>query len=188
MTISTMYRVGITWDGETGGPWYSQMFFDAAASTAQQAADAVGTWLASVKAYQGTQVTYSTGTVVETIDVATGQPVALNPVTAHTGTGSGGTSDTVPVGTQIVCQWRTGVFLNGREVRGRTFVPGAPYTINVLGVLDSTVQNLIAGYGATLISSTPSVFCIYSRKKRQAEVVATSSVWGKFGLVRSRRD
>jgi hypothetical protein len=92
--------------------------------------------------------------------------------------------------TQGLIRWRTGVFIAGRELRGRTFIPGATESRSANGRPDSTyittaetaAQDLLdnAALGAALV--------VYSVTHRQVELVQSRSVWGQWAVLRSRRD
>ena len=112
--MSGLFRVRSVISGGTGASQLSTMYFtDNGTLTAQNAATAVRTFWDSVKTLMVNTYTVQVETSVESIDIATGQPTALTPVTAALVTGTGGTSPN-PYANQLLCQWRTGVFVGGQ--------------------------------------------------------------------------
>lgn len=185
--MSDLYRVRTAILGIAGGPEVATHFFQASAGTAQDAATAVRTFWDSLKTCVGNGYTFQVENAVELIDQATGQPTGLASTTNTVVTGTGG-NNYVPSATQGVIQWRTGLFLGGREVRGRTYIPGL-----VTGVAGTTglpggplPAAAVAAIGA-IISPASSDFCIYSRAHRASASATSGALWNQFGVLRSRR-
>ena len=186
--MSNLWRVRTALAGGTGADQVSTMFFDqAAGGTAQHAADAVHTFWSSLSSTIITGYTMNVDTIVEDIDIATGKPVAVTSVTAAPITASGA-SGAMPWATQGLVEWRTGLFLSGREVRGRTFIPGVNGVANAGGVPSSTYLSTLQAAGNALATDVNSSLCIYSRKKRSIGVVTTCNTYQKWAVLRSRRD
>jgi len=118
--------------------------------------------------------------------VLAGAPAAL----AFTGAGS-----LMPLQTQLVAQYQTGLFLNGRRVRGRSYIPGivvgagtaggnpAPATLTALGAFN-------AALGTTII--TPMTQRVWHRPNSAgvgglSAAVTTRTAGASFGVMRSRR-
>jgi hypothetical protein len=98
------------------------------------------------------------------------------------------TTEKLPDATQIVIQWRTGVYHNGREIRGRTFIPGLADFTNDEGNVALATRTAIQSDLDTWLAAQAGLFFIWSRKNGLTAVVSDSSVWNEFGVLRSRRD
>lgn len=125
------------------------------------------------------------------IDEATGEIAGFYNVLAPAEvagkvTGVQGVSDA----TQVLMQWRTGVVRAGREVRGRTFVPGLQTPALSGGNLDNNTRSMFVGAQANLLD--PGLgFGVWSRPKEGAPgahiQVAGGSVWNELAVLRRRR-
>lgn len=182
----TLYRVRSTWTGGNGGGLLTTMFFEASGGTAAQANTAVGAFWTALAGSIVNTLTVRTDAQVYLVDEATGQPTGINAVTpvvvACTQSG-----DPTPYATQAVVQWRTGWFIGGREVRGRTFIPGMSETNNTLGRPTSGLLTTINNAAAALISDANSVFGVYSQKNFNFQEAVSGSTWTEWGVLRSRR-
>lgn len=182
-----MYRVRTEFNGLVGAPWISTMYFSDGGGSAAQAVAAVGTFWGSVDNVMDSEVDWRTLPDVETVDEATGNVTAVTQVTPVTGSGSLA-AEALPIATQGLIRWRTGVYVSGREIRGRTFIPGLTETANDNGAPSAAVIGVLGTAGATLVSDANSVLVIWSRKNATAPPVVTTSTWGSFAVLRSRRD
>jgi hypothetical protein len=124
---------------------------------------------------------------VETYLVSTGQPAAVVSTTPVTGTGTQ-SLDMIPIASQSLLRLRTGVYTNGRELRGRVFLPGATVSSNVGGAPSSGLQSTMTSAGQTLLADGTCAWAVYSRVHKVAEQVASTSVWAEYAQLRSRRD
>lgn len=187
MPTSDMYRVTQVATGVAGSPYYLTGHFVASVGTAQQAADA---WRAMLS---GGVTTYCAPMVfgaiadVETIDPATGNTTALTAVTVAAQTFTNADAP-LPAATSLLLRWRTGTYIAGREIRGRTNIPR-------LGEIDSSLGYpagaLVTAWNArivTLLASAVAELCIYSRKNGAWYSVGSGSVWAEWAVLRSRRD
>lgn len=131
----------------------------------------------------------TTGRVVS---MATGQTIGLwTDSPGYSGSGNHSAGSPVANATQALIQWRTGVYQNGREARGRTFVPGLSTTALHQGEMTPASQNALQAAVDLFVSTVPS-FCIFSRPKGLAtgstNYVTAGTVWREFAVLRSRRD
>lgn len=107
-------------------------------------------------------------------------------------TGNGGVGVGGPVGnaSMVLFQWRTGVYLNGREVRGRTFVPGLSFERTVGGELSPTARNGLKNAALTHLVD-PSILQIWSRPRGTTpgtvHDVTNAGVWNELAVLRGRR-
>lgn len=184
-----MLRFRVNINGPTGAPYLSTFHF---AGTAQEdIATPRGnlvTFMTALDAHWGNATSWSLDPEVEFVDPATGEITGLG--TATTASGSGNLTATyLPPACQALIRWRTSAFFNGRQLQGRTFVPGMT-TANSDGGggLTSTVQAAYAAAAAALVASTPQTLVIWSRRNLDAENVTSAVVPAKFAVLRSRRD
>jgi hypothetical protein len=185
--MSSLFRVRTVFTGVQGSPWLSTMYFDNGAGTAQQAATAVGVFWGTIDNRMATSVLWSTEAEVVLIDDATGDPTAVVTTTPSSGAGSGAAT-MLPVVAQGLVRWRTGVFSGGREVRGRTFVPGLTENDNDLGVPNGSIIPVVDGAAAALVATANADLVIYSRTKSLSESVTSGSMWTSWAELKSRRD
>lgn len=185
-----MIRVTTEWAGGQGVPWYSTHHF--AGVTEDAAVDAVsavaGFW-GDVDANQPNTINWRVSGEVPVVNPATGQITELFTVTGATGAGAG-SGETVPWADQALIRWTTGFYQNGRQVRGRTFIPGLVIAASDAGrVAPITVTNLATAAADFLADLQPgNELVIYSRTAGTATAVTGASVWANFAVLRSRRD
>jgi len=183
-----VYRVRTSITGGQGGPYLSTLYFNVVGGlTAANANAAVGAFWLAVKGRVATGITMSTEAEVATIDIATGQVTGITAVTpvVNVGTAAG---DTCPPATQGLLRWRTGTYIGGREIRGRTFLPGVTETDNVNGVPSASYISTVNAAAAAMIADANSDFMVYSRKNFDAAPGLSGSVWSQWAVLRSRRD
>lgn len=185
-----LLRVRTQIGGSTQGPAVSNLFFAGSGSSDALAAHgAVADFWGDML---GLMVNYTTllveGEIAE-LDTASGQVIdvhSTDPV-AHTGASA---SAALPPMTQGLLRFRTGVFRDGREVRGRIFIPGPTEEGNDIAKPTSSYRTTLASAGANLGSSQ----VVYSRPTSPEagdggfELVSGRSVWEKWAVLRSRRD
>jgi hypothetical protein len=189
------------WSGTAQGqPYFSTHHFAGTASTvATSAVAAVADFWSAIDNFQHTSVTWTVLGDVEVVDEATGALTNLYSVAPITNTGVGASAP-LPWATQGLIRWRTGAFIDGRELRGRTYVPGlttgalsnGSMVAATISGLDSAAEALIANASTNLV--------VWQRP-RKARVepplparagsladVVSASVWSEFATLRSRRD
>ena len=165
-------------------------YFDYAASGAQTALDAVETLWTELAEFYSENVEFTADPIVSQIDPADGAIFGVTACTSTPGSGSG-SGDPVTNASQLLLQWRTGVYLNGREVRGRTFVPGVFESYSLQGEVD---PSLISGLADTLdnfINSSGVVPVIWHRPGPHGAgsmvAIAAGTIWPEFAVLRQRR-
>lgn len=182
-----MYRVRTTFGGVAGSPWISTMYFDEAGGTPANAVTAVGTFWNAVDSLMETSVVWATLADVETVQADTGNVTAVETTIPQTGNGVAATTG-LPIASQMLVRWRTGVYVAGREVRGRTFIPGLATAVNSDGVPSGSAQTTVNNAASALVGALDAQLVVWSRTHGQARVVTVGSVWNQFAVLRSRRD
>lgn len=186
--MTSVFRVRTDITGGSGGAELGTLFFqDNGVLTAQNAATAAYTFWNSIKAYIHPSVSLQVEPLVTSVDVVTNQPVGGTSTTTSAVVGTGST-DPLPWATQGVLQLQTGVYIGGRELRGRLFLPGPGEGDNTLGVPVAGYKTAINTAAATLIADPNSELVIYSRTKHTFNRVNSGVVWNKWGYLSSRRD
>lgn len=181
-----MLRVRVEFNGIQGTPYLATHYFDGGTpAEATSAVAAVGTFWNAVDGIISDMVTWNTDTAVAQVNPVDGSILDMYSVTSITASGAA-TTELLPLASQAVIQWRTGVYLSGREVRGRTFIPGLTQGTNDDGkVLASIVTSLESNADAFVAASTLGV---WSRSNGQFVVVQDATVWDQFAMLTSRRD
>ena len=193
--MAQIWRVTATWTGGKIGTGFTNFFFSVNASTAQLSADAMRKFFSdsySIGAFLPTGITISFPSVVDTIEATNGQLTSNTPITKPADiVGSDGTRYAAVAG--ACATWRTGDFVAGHRVRGRTFlVPVGGGALQSDGTLDSTFLGFVTGAGATLVAAAPE-FVIWRRPSSTAaangstHIVAACTVSDKTAYLTSRR-
>jgi hypothetical protein len=186
--MADLWRVKTTITGDHGAPWYSQQYFATSIGLdTQSAVDAVGAFWDSLKSYIHISNSVNVSGEVDVVDIDTGSltgVVAVDDVNVTT------TKNTTPLpdGIQACGSYGTGVYVSGRELRGRLFVPGLTTDAmsngrlesGMAGVIKSSLDNLTA---ATLMHE----MVVYSRTHHVAAPCVTTRVNTEFSMLRSRR-
>jgi hypothetical protein len=180
-------RVRVIWSGSGGTPFLSTHYFSGGAqSDADDAVTAVGTFWGAVDGLIDSSISWATDAEVVEIAAGTGAPQGSFATTPATGTGAvSGTAN--PWASQGLIRWRTGVFIGGREVRGRTFVPGMTQVSGSDGVPAAATITTLNNAAAALIADANSVLLIWSKTHGVEHAVTSGSAWNQFAILRGRR-
>ena len=184
-----MLRVTTRIIGVTGAPYYNNLFFGGSTLTEAQAAHAAAA--AFWQSLGGDLTTAAEGHVepdVAQIDPATGLQTGNYVVPEVVVDFAGGA--VLPWTTQGLLQLRTGQFVNGRELRGRIYVPAVPSEYNsggapsvaYIGQLNTAAAALLAG------QAPAGGLVVYSRTHKIARAVTNINAWNQFAELRTRRD
>jgi hypothetical protein len=184
-------RLTAVWSGLTGLPGYSHFAF-----AGQLTGTALNTAATAIRAFlvSPTPTSYPSGlkldlsAVVEyrTLDGKLDSVASVAPWAQITGTGSGGYAG----GSGAVVHWNTGVYHNGRQVRGSTFlVPlnGSVYSTD--GTLSPTVVSAIQSGAAAFIATADVQLVVHSMSVPTGDTVPilSATVPDRSAFMRSRR-
>jgi hypothetical protein len=187
--MTSIVRIRAIVTGVAGSPAYMTFYFNGDGSAAEADNDAVGVFMAQVDASMSTSANWRTDSVAALIDSTNGSILSLISVTPNTGTGSDGSS-LLPPATQLLLQWRTGVFQDGREIRGRLNIPyltegsndaGGVASASLTSNVQDAADDLVAGVGSDQL-------VVWSRKSGAVPNVDTATVSNIWAVLRSRRD
>lgn len=185
--MADIYRVRTDGSGLTGAPYLSTMYFDASSGqTAQHAADAVHNFWEAAKAALSTSVTMAVESSVYIINSTTGQPSSVIGVTAGSTTGTASGTQ-APLASQGRVDWHTGIFIGGREQRGRTFIPGVAVAASTGGVPNAAYLTALTAGIAALFGTAGANFGVYSRHNHLFTYATSGRAWNNFAVLRSRR-
>lgn len=193
--MSQLYRVVCDWSGGKIGTGFTNLFFTAGVSTPQLCADAARKFFAdalSLGAYLPTGVNINFRSSVDVLEASNGeltQPVAVTAPLPIAGADPGRYA--AIAGACVT--WRTGDWVNGHRVRGRTFlVPLGQTGLQTDGTLDTTLLSITNAAAATLIAAAPE-FVVWRRPTSHeaadgsAHIVGTGVCSDKTAYLSSRR-
>lgn len=192
MPTSTIRRVETIVTGVAGSPYYVVGHFTADTGTPTQVTQAWHKFVTG--STSGTASGFPVGTVVQTqpevqlINPVDGAVIGLEDAPPITQNGAN-PGPQLPRQNQLLVRWRTGNYVNRREVRGRTNLPCVLEEASTnQGEVESTVVSGINTRASELIADTNSVLVVWSKKNGLWWAAATGSCWNKFSVLRSRRD
>lgn len=190
-------RVRTAFTGAPGSPWVNTMHFPGAAQAdANTAAAAVRSFWAAIQSSFAAPLHIQVEPEVEQFTDSTGVITAVyNTETASLD--ASGSGEPLPYMSQAIIRLRTGVFQDGREIRGRIYVPALTEGHNLAGVPSNPLISILN----TAMGPLLPLIAVYQRP-RAAQVgppVVTArpgsinpatafSVAPYWGVLRSRRD
>ena len=177
-------RVRVGWSGWAGGPGVSTFLFESAG--APPLVD-LRTMYAAWAPIIPTGITLQIENTGQTIASETGQAVGAWSAGAQTAiacTGAGGYA--APAGCYV--SWRTGVFLGGREIRGKTFiVPLVAGAYDGTGTILDQNRQAVENAAKAFIATGGSTMRIYNRSQFGFGGVTSATVPDKVVVLTSRR-
>ncbi len=182
-------EIVVDWTTVNGAGKASVFFFGTGSTiTAQRAA--LGAWLVSVRGSLTTVTSYAIRQTGRVLDDASGALVGS--WTEATGFSGSGASATQPVAdaSQILFQWRTGNIVNGRYLRGRTFIPGLPVGQLTGGNLTGAQVTGLQAAGNTLVGAGVELGVWHRPTSGSGGVffpASSCTVWPEMAVLRRRR-
>lgn len=184
--MSNLFRVRTAITGGPGGSELSTMFFDGSAGTPQDAADAVRAFWNDIKGYIFSNYHMKVEDLVYTIDATTGLATAATATSTLVVDGGSG-DQPLPPATQGLVRWHTGAFTGGRELIGKTYIPGPCEDMNFIGNPSSTYLTALNGAATSLGSGGPPYMVIWSRKHHITAPAGLGTAWSQWAVLKSRR-
>lgn len=183
-----MYRVTTEFTGAlVAGGGINHLYFDEAAGGAEDAVSAASDFWLAVAEHMSSGVAINVSGDVELVNASTGQVTGIESTDSVTFAGVSG-AEPLPPATQGLVSWRTGSYVNGREIRGRTFLPGMLELDNETGVPGNDLKGDVAAAIGGLLAAPDAELVIYSRTRAAQATVVTGTMWSKYAQLRSRRD
>jgi hypothetical protein len=194
-----MMRVTTAWTSPNGGPGTSTMFVNGDGSLlAQDAVNAIAAFWNGLSARIATAVDAAIESDVYVINAANGEATGVHS-TAPPAVVTSGTVDQNSAATQGLVRWLTGVYLDGRQVRGRTYIPGPMESDNAAGRPGSAWLTPVQAAANTLVGT--GLLGVWRRPLPDPEapngpplragsfhLVNAASAWGEWAVLRSRRN
>lgn len=181
-----MLRYRINYSGPAAG--FSILHFDGALSEGgivQANADALDLFLKGIDQFISNQQSMQVDSEVLEVDVGTGQTLGVGNIisTPTIGTQPG---QMVPQLAQILVRWRTGFFSAGRELRGRTFIPGA--SAGAMATNGEVIASALADVEVAAESlHLDTEVGVWSPTKNVFATITSSSAWNEWASQRGRR-
>lgn len=176
--------IRVTWTGINGMPGVSTFYREGDVTSFTPK---LTTFFGSIANYVPSGITWSVPSSGVVIDSATGLAKAswIGPVqTPVTSSATGGYAG--PGG--AVIQYETGLFLEGRRLRGKTFVvPINGTNFGTNGQLTSGCITALTN-AATTMSTGAAGLSVYSRMHKVVGAVTSAKCLTKVGVLRTRRD
>lgn len=185
----TVREIVTDWVTPAGTGMATVMYF-APSTTVTIQRSFLNTFWNSIRGLQSTGTTFTIRTTGRELDETTGALTgAWSEPTVFVASGAGG-SIPVPDATQALIQWRTGVIVGSRFVRGRTFLPGlASGNLQGGNLIPSGASVILAA--ATALAASSADLRVWHRpisgSGGSSQKVTSATVWNEFAVLRRRR-
>lgn len=185
--MADLARVRTIFTGVAGTPWYSNMYFLLGGTTGAVWAATVADFWDQMAVLINANVDYQVQPEIAILDDATGDLVNAQLWAGANGSGLSST-EALPFANQGVILWNTAQFIGGRQLRGKTFVPGLTQTANDQGQLQAGTQEDIQAIADDLVGADNVGLVVYSPTNHTSGFVGSATVSSTIGVLRSRRD
>ena len=186
-----MLRTLTEWTGIPGSPYYTNLHFAGDDETEAEAAHAITTALWEAYAeHVREDLTANVLPEVSAVDPVTGDTTATFIEAAEAVPGTAGPNFMPPL-VQGLVRLRTGVYVGGREIRGKVFLPGTTDPDDVNGIPSAGYLTDVQAVWNALVTdaSTAGIpLQVWSPTNGQSESVTAVSPWNQWAVLRSRRD
>lgn len=194
----TICRVTTTLTGFSGAPGYWRHYFKdisglVGPAMPQLCVDRVRDAVIAAGLLFSNTVTYNVSGLVDELDEDSGQITGQASVTGRTQVG-GGAGSLGPIVVGLVAQYNTDDFVNGRRIRGRSFLNPIRSVYTQNSAPQATELGLASAFASQLDNpgATTVRFGVYTRPKGSTpgawHDVVNTNVPAKWTVLRSRRD
>jgi hypothetical protein len=183
-----MFRTRIQYLNPIGDDWVTTLNWQSGDGLlAVNAHNATDTICANLVQCISSAVHFGAISEVQTVDEATNEVTAVDSFATadHVGTAAG---DILPYTTQGLIQLKTSVFIGGRQLRGRIYVPAPTETLNSAGFPLSSYVGVLHDAVDDILGNTDAELAVYSRKHAALANVTAVSGWNNWAELRSRRN
>lgn len=188
MPSTGMLRVQTVVTGVAGSPYYLTGYFDADGAIPDSVIDRWHDFVIGDEAFPLAGTITRTDGELPIVNPQTGQIVGQVTGTGRTTVGTRN-YDLAPLQTQLLVRWRTGEYIGGREIRGRTSIPlVGEASVSANGNVSQETIGSINLQAANLLSGIGGDFVVWSKKNGVWYAATSASCWEKFSVLRSRRD
>jgi hypothetical protein len=177
-----MYRVRTVWTGIAGTPFLTTTYFDASAYASSAAVTNMAAFWDAIPTHININLDWQVQGDVDIVDPVTGQITAIESNTPESGSGSS-SLEVLSLGTCGLINLRTGVYVAGREIRGKLYVPGPTEGSSIQGTPGAAYASALQTAFDTLQSPSGPQLVVYSPKNARWEPVAApvvSSYWARI--------
>ena len=183
------YRVNTVMTGASGAPYFSRLHFESQPGDttpfATDTALAVESFWVALKGNLAAGMSITVDPEVQLVNDLT-QDVEQVFIASTTTITTDGPGEPLPSMAQGLVQIRTGVFVGGREIRGRMFVPRLTENDSTGGRPTAGIRTTVAGaFEDLLIAHTPPVGVL---GKAGFTPATSATVWGEWSYLSTRRD
>jgi len=189
MAVTHVARVRTVFTGVAGSPAYSNFYFDDDGTAAGVYQTYVLAMWDSFKTAIRSGVVATMVNPIPIIETSSGHVV--NVVSGDGGSTTGtDTGQELPPFTSGLVRMHTGVFVAGREIRGRCYIPYPTENANDAGLPGSGYTSALTADFETLQDADHAngSMVVYSRAHARAEYISSFDTWNQWGSLRSRRD
>lgn len=184
-----MLRLRTVWTGIAGSPFLTTTFHAGGVADADAAADALEAYWTACEPVITSTVDWEIQAVVDEVEASSGNVLGRTGVTARSGSGGVTGTAVLALGTCGLVNLHSGEFVDGREKRGKLYIPGPNEQHMNDGTPTSTYRDTTAGAALEALID-PSGFGylgIYSRLHGVFDDVSVGSASAYFARLRTRQ-
>ena len=186
-----LYQIETNWTFENGQGGTSVMYASTGTADVAFIRASLATFFAACEPSLDSLTTWTIRTTGDVVDSASGVLVGdWAEGTSRTGAGNL-SGQPLANATQILVQWRTGAIINGRRVRGRTFIPGVGALAADGGQLAAARQTEINVAADALVAALTPQFGVWHRPTSGSggdlATITDGTAWTEFAVQRRRR-
>ena len=188
--MAQLWRCKAVLTAPSGSPYFNQTYW--VKSPGLDVRDSVSkyrTFWNDIKSYIQEDTIVQVSNEIDVVDIDTGNIIdvtTIDPVDAVLGTDSG---QALPWATQGLARFVTGVYVSGRALRGRLFIPAITESNNVAGIPGSGMLSAVNGAITSMTSAgLDASMAVYSRTHHVAAPTVGGNMWNQWSILRSRRD
>lgn len=188
--MAALRRIRTVFTGVAGTPWYSNLYFVQAGGSADAQIDMVRDFWTALAGSMDNGVTATVEGDCAVIESTSGAVVGIDSGTALTVVG-GSASAALPPSNQLVLHEFTSLFVGGRQLRGKTFIPGQIITVaDAAGAPTTTIKGTLLAAANAMVTASDSLgnWQVWSKTHLVASDIVSVSTPSKFGVLRTRRD
>lgn len=190
----TLFTTAISGPNVTGGGVCTLAFTDPVDdSAAENISDGVKQFWTDCASTLDNGVTFTVESNPRRYAAATGELQQIFSVAEQAPVSGSLSSSGVPRAAQALIRWSTADIVNGRAVKGRTFIPGlVSSTITDTGQLSQGAMDDLDAAAEAMITGSGGTLSVWHRPVDGAggseHLVTSASVWSQFAVLTSRRD
>lgn len=181
--ISAGYVRQYIWTGVAGSPYYTTLY-GTGEVTAEEFATVCNQFFDDIKSSLIVGTRIASDGVVYAWDAALQEKIGAAPVDEYVGLGTA-TGEALPTQTQFLISWATGEYVDGKEVRGRTYLGAQTENSNTAAgdVVGTTVSAFQTAAGDL---ANAEILCINSPKHGALFQVTRASTTNMWATQRTR--